>query len=168
MLGGTVVPLQRDGAVRDGARHVEQCAAARSQVLHRGAAAMHRTPVDDVELAPHVVEGDVHDAAVDTDAGVVHPRVDAAELVHRALGDAFHLGRVRDVGHLAGGPTSGRANLADGTIEVRLVARRQYDARALSRRGLRGDEPDAARGPGHDHDLLVDRLQRDLHVHHSC
>src|SRR5690606_41824344 len=56
VLGRAVVALERDGAIRQRARDVDERAALLSQVRYRRPAAVHPPPVQDVELPAHVLE----------------------------------------------------------------------------------------------------------------
>ena len=127
-----------------------------AQVRHRDRRAVDLAPVVDVELPPHVLDREIHDAAVDRDGGVVDPGVDAAELARCAVSAMrFDLLRVGDIGDDVDGAPALPADLLDGASRGRArCARRAPRRRPRSRRHLRRHQPDAAGRAGDDDDLF--------------
>ena len=138
-----------------------------TEVSHGRARPVHLTPVVDVHLPPHVFDREVHDSAVHRHRRVVDPCVDAPELPDRGVGDGVNLRRIRDVGDGVHGAAARPANGFRRVMQVLLVACGEHDTRATLSRVFRGHQPDAARSAGDHHDLFVEGLEREPHMHLS-
>src|ERR1051325_5205011 len=102
----------------------------------------------------HVLEGRLHDSAVDGDARVVDPRVDAPEAFDRHLRDAPHVVLTPDIGDHVDGLAAARVYLFDEAAERLFRARGDDELRAATRRLARRHEPYAARRAGDYENLL--------------
>jgi hypothetical protein len=125
---------------------------------------VHEAPVVGLEQAARVGQRHVGDAPVDRHAGVVHPRVDRAERLDRALGRVRHLVEHRHVGHHVGRAAALGGDGVGGRAQVGLVARHQHHARAAPRGGPDRGEPDAARRARDDDHLVVQLLEGHAHA----
>src|SRR5439155_7130668 len=148
-----IVPLEGNRAVGERARDIDDGAAAVTQMLDGREHAVHLTPVVDVELPAHVFQRHLGALAIDRYRGVVDPGIDSAELRDCARRERLDLRRVGDIAHLIDGTSAVGANRLDRLPQIPLVARGEDDAHVTLCGFLRGDQPDAARRTGDDHDL---------------
>src|SRR5687768_1712923 len=100
-----------------------------------------------------VFNGDVFYFSVNGNGGVVHPRVEAAELANGEVGDVLYLLRVTDVSNDVFRLSATRANFFGQFAQRTLCTRRQHEPRTAFRREACRDQTDAARWP-RDHDYL--------------
>ena len=154
MLGGAVDAEQRRGAIRGLAADVDDHAAVVTHVRQRGAAAVDHAPEAGVEDFALFFERLIDQPAVHPDAGVVHPRIDAAELLHRAPRHIFELPRLGHVGGHVEGTPAGTPDPLGGVAELTFAARGEHDARPCPRRHFGCGESDPARSAGDNDDLI--------------
>src|SRR5206468_3023328 len=120
----------------------------------RGAAAVHHAPEAGVEDLALLFEWLIDEPAVHPDAGVVDPRVDAAELLHRASRHIFELPRLGHVGGHVEVTAAGPPDPLGGVAELTFAARGEHDAGPLPRRHFGCGESDPARSAGDNDDLI--------------
>src|SRR5205085_9954403 len=111
------------------------------------------------------VPGHVEQLAVDRDARVVDPRVEAAEARDRLAGDATHVLLPPHVRDDVSGLAARAFDLPDELFKRLLAPRGDDEARAAFGRRPRGDESDAARSAGDYDDLILQLFE--FNAHHS-
>src|SRR4051812_6427650 len=117
VLGGDVHAQDRGGGFGDFAADVDQRAALLLEVREGDQRAVDNAPEVGFEEAAAVFIGDLVEAAVDGDAGVVDPGVDAAELAEGCVGDVLDLLAVGDVALDGDGLAAGGLDAVGDVVE---------------------------------------------------
>src|SRR3954469_19714504 len=106
---------------------------------------------------------DALEAPERADARVVHPDVDAAELVDRRLGEALDLVALADVRGTGNRVDAVVAAFVRELVKELAAPRRQYEPRTLASEFLRRAFAEAARGAGDDDDFSSNTCIRHGH-----
>jgi hypothetical protein len=131
-----------------------QRAAAPLQMRQRCKRAVYDTPKVRLEQLPLIVERHVGKPAVDRHAGVIDPRVEAAEALHRTRGGGLQCFEVRHVGDPIFDLGAASGQLGGELAQVAVATRDQHQPRPFARGEARGGETDAT-GRAGDHDGLL-------------
>lgn len=110
-----------------------------------------------------VFVADLLKAAVDGDAGIVDPRVDAAEAFDGAAGDVLEVLASADVGDDVDGAAAAGGDFVHDAAEGEFVARDEDEACVVARGGAGSGETDAAGSASDDDGLLGEWFKRKVH-----
>src|SRR5690606_31108819 len=129
-------------------------------------------PIDDApkvrfEEPSAVLVAEVFDPSPDRGTGIVDPGVEAAEASDRGVGDSLDVLQPADVGDHMRRLSAAGNNLAFEFSQRLAVTRREHDPGAEDSGRSCRSEADAARRPGDDEHLLVDRRQSGCHTRTS-
>ena len=130
-----------------------------AEMARRDRRAMDDAPVIGLEDLAMVFHLEVEDLGIDADPGIVHPGIDPAEAFDGLVGQALHVAFVAHVHDRVVGRSAARLDLAADLLQRLFVAGREHDPRPPRGRHLGSAEAVAGRGPGDDHDLVLDRLE---------
>src|SRR3954453_9643797 len=125
---------------------------------------MHHPPEVHLEELAHVLQGNLRQPAIERDAGVVYPGVHRAELLDGRCSQPLHVIRAGDVGHDAPGCAATLLDLGHGFPQPGLVPGAEDHPGSSVSRALGCGQSNTAGGPGDHHDLLLERLESDLHA----
>src|SRR3954447_1404694 len=106
-----------------------------------GTATVHDAPEVRVKEALLIFERHFGQLAVYRNAGIVHPRIEPAELADGGVGDAIEVSRFRHIRDRVGRASAACIDLIGGTLQILFVARSEDDSRAARGGDARGGQP---------------------------
>jgi hypothetical protein len=163
VLRRAVHALHGDGAIRERRADVDDRAAAPAQVARGDLRAVNDAPEVGLEQAAVILVRHVEEVAVDGDARVVDPGVEAAEALLGRDADAVHVAHAAHVGDDVDGLAALAPDLLGQALQRLLGARGQHETRAAPSGHPRRHQTDARRR-ARDHDcLLAQLLQSQFH-----
>ena len=133
------------------------------QVLGGFHRAINQAPEVSFEQLAHVLDRYLFQLAMDRSAGVVNPRIVAAEALLSRLGNALHIGRLADISSHINSLTTSVINSITELARGISAARGQYQLCAGFGRQTGRNEADSRRCTGNDDDLFAEVFEVDFY-----